>query len=818
MEVCTKDGQKKWFEIHEAPVVVDGRTVSIVGAAADITLRKQAEEALHVVSSFRNTIITNAAEGLCVCHEVPDHPFVIFTVWNDRMTEITGYTMAEVNSLGWYQAIFPDPCVRARATERMARMRQGEDLVSEEWVITRADGQERTLLISTSILVSNNPPMQVLAVMQDITQRKELEKRVQDQLHLLQTLMDAMPNPDLLQGCPASLPRLQQAFERLLGVAEAQIVGRTIHDIAPKDLADRYDAADMELLACPGFQTYEGSVASVDGARRDVLFHKATFQNSEGDVGGIVGVVVDTTELARAEQALLVKDSALNSAISGIILTDLDGKLTYANPSCLRMWGFDHEHEVLDKPFMSLLCCEKEGLAAHQMTLDSGAWHGELTAQKKDGSEFIVQVSANLVRDKQGKPVCLMASLVDITESRRLHDILDHKQKNLEAIFDAAPSGHAARERAAPGGACQRYGASDIREGIPGDPESASVSSPGVCSCNAGTPETDGHRPACETCSLQNLVEATFESGSPVHGDETQPAWSRNGEEVRPWFSVSIEPVNIDGDRHVLIALHDVTHRKEAEERLRETMEMKSQFVSTVSHELRTPLTAMKEAVTIVAEGIAGKLNKDQTRFLDIARRNIERLGRLIDDVLDFQRLSAGKMQFHMQSNRIDKTIDEACSTMQPQVQQKQLHLSVDVEPDLPAIVYDHDRMIQVLTNLLSNAIKFTPEGGRIVLSARRRGESLAISVSDTGMGIPPEALPRIFTQFYRVHRPGKEIKGTGLGLAIVNKIVIGARRQDRRRERAEQGDNLHRSASADAQHSRPKTCPSKPIPAWRAP
>jgi len=267
-------------------------------------------------------------------------------------------------------------------------------------------------------------------------------------------------------------------------------------------------------------------------------------------------------------------------------------------------------------------------------------------------------------------------------------------------------------------------------------------------------------------------VEAAFESGSPVHGAETRPALNGNAGEARPWFAISLEPVNIDGDRHVLIALHDITGRKEAEEQLRQTMDMKSQFVSTVSHELRTPLAAMKEAVIIVADGIAGRLNKDQTRFLDIARRNIDRLGRLIDDVLDLQKLSAGKMKFHMQSGRIDKTIDEAFSTMQSQARQKQLHLSVDLESNLPVIVYDHDRMIQVLTNLLSNAVKFTPEGGRIVLSARRQGEYLAISVSDTGMGIPQEALPRIFTQFYRVYRPGKEIKGTGLGLAIVNKIV----------------------------------------------
>jgi len=125
-----------------------------------------------------------------------------------------------------------------------------------------------------------------------------------------------------------------------------------------------------------------------------------------------------------------------------------------------------------------------------------------------------------------------------------------------------------------------------------------------------------------------------------------------------------------------------------------------------------------------------------------------------------------------MRSNDIRTTIDDAYNTMRPQARRKRLTLSLDLEPDLPSFVYDHDRMIQVLTNLLSNAIKFTPEGGRIVLGARHQGESLALSVSDTGLGIPKEALPRIFTQFYRVQRPGKEIKGTGLGLANVNRIV----------------------------------------------
>jgi PAS domain S-box-containing protein len=218
--------------------------------------------------------------------------------------------------------------------------------------------------------------------------------------------------------------------------------------------------------------------------------------------------------------------------------------------------------------------------------------------------------------------------------------------------------------------------------------------------------------------------------------------------------------------------IRDITERIKAERELKETMEMRSQFISTVSHELRTPLTSIQEAIIIVADEIAGKINKDQKNFLDIAKRNIERLSRLIDEVLDFQKLSANKMTFDVKPSDISQVINDACHTMTPHAKKKNVNLSVKLDRDLPQVCFDSDRMVQVLTNLISNAIKFTPEKGSITVSARQQGEDLAISVSDTGMGMPKDALSKIFDQFYRVHQQNQQIKGTGLGLAIVKKIV----------------------------------------------
>ena len=134
------------------------------------------QEKLWKENLFHNAIIRNAAEGLCVCHELPDYPFASFTVWNDRMTEITGFTMDEVNRLGWHQTFLPSTETQARAAERMTQIRQGNDLYAEEWTITRRDGQERTLLISTSTLLSNDGQTDVLAMILDITEHQLAEE------------------------------------------------------------------------------------------------------------------------------------------------------------------------------------------------------------------------------------------------------------------------------------------------------------------------------------------------------------------------------------------------------------------------------------------------------------------------------------------------------------------------------------------------------------------------------------------------------------------------------------------------------------------
>ncbi len=213
--------------------------------------------------------------------------------------------------------------------------------------------------------------------------------------------------------------------------------------------------------------------------------------------------------------------------------------------------------------------------------------------------------------------------------------------------------------------------------------------------------------------------------------------------------------------------LTDVTKQRELDN-------LKSKFVSNVTHELRTPIVATQKALEVLGDKSAGPLTEDQTRFLDIARRNLERLGYLINDILDFSKLEAGKMKMEMVDVRIANVIGDACNGLQSWANSKEISLERSISEDLPVLRIDPNRIIQVLNNLVSNALKFTPKGGRVMVESRLADDNqVLISVEDTGVGIAKEDLGKVFERFLQVgERRQTDVSGTGLGLSIAKEIV----------------------------------------------
>ena len=227
------------------------------------------------------------------------------------------------------------------------------------------------------------------------------------------------------------------------------------------------------------------------------------------------------------------------------------------------------------------------------------------------------------------------------------------------------------------------------------------------------------------------------------------------------WAELSVKRAIIKGKYCLLSIMRDITERKHA-------TEIKNNFMNTVSHELRTPLGIIEEGIALVLEGKVGVISEEQKNTLGMAKNSVDRLERLINQVLDFQKLDAGRMEFKFEENDINKVVKEIYQEMIALTKKKGLEFILKLDESLPRIKFDKDQIIEVVTNLVNNAIKFT-EKGSVTITTSRQDNAIQVSVEDTGRGIKEEDLSKLFQRFAQLERkPG----GTGLGLAISKGII----------------------------------------------
>lgn len=231
---------------------------------------------------------------------------------------------------------------------------------------------------------------------------------------------------------------------------------------------------------------------------------------------------------------------------------------------------------------------------------------------------------------------------------------------------------------------------------------------------------------------------------------------------------------------------------KETNLKLEKLERLKSEFISIVSHELRTPLTSIKNSLDILMTGKCGEINDAGSKFLNMAKRNVQRLAGIINDLLDLSKIEAGKMDFHFKNINIHQVIDYVKSTLSILAKDKNIELLTDETDSLPEIFADSQRLEQVLTNLVSNAIKFTPEGKKIIISSKLtnaenievhpyfqeeieklKGDYIIVSVKDEGIGIAEKDLLHAFDKFAQIENSlSRKVGGSGLGLPIAKQLL----------------------------------------------
>lgn len=247
--------------------------------------------------------------------------------------------------------------------------------------------------------------------------------------------------------------------------------------------------------------------------------------------------------------------------------------------------------------------------------------------------------------------------------------------------------------------------------------------------------------------------------------------------------------------QQVILPLKSATLYQEIKEtnlKLEKLERLKSEFISIVSHELRTPLTSIKNSLDILLSGKCGEINDAGNKFLDMAKRNVQRLSGIINDLLDLSKIEAGKMDFHFTKMNIHQVIDYVKNNLSLSAKGKGLVLSAEEAENLPDVNGDSQRLEQVLTNLVSNAIKFTPEGKHITIKSelknaadisvhpyfqdeisKLKGNYIVVSVIDEGIGIAEKDLLHAFDKFAQIENSlSRKVGGSGLGLPIAKQLL----------------------------------------------
>jgi signal transduction histidine kinase len=200
---------------------------------------------------------------------------------------------------------------------------------------------------------------------------------------------------------------------------------------------------------------------------------------------------------------------------------------------------------------------------------------------------------------------------------------------------------------------------------------------------------------------------------------------------------------------------------------------MKSEFIAMVAHELRAPIAAVEQQLNVILGKMAGDLTEKQEQLLSRAKERTRGLLDLIKDLLDLSKIEAGKMVQYKEPLSLQEVIQRVVDLMKTEAEAKKIDLQFSASSDVPFIHADRNSMEGIFTNLISNGIKYTPEGGKVWVTLSEENGLVKTTVSDTGMGIQKEDLPRIFDKFYRVKSTEtRQIVGTGLGLSIVRSIV----------------------------------------------
>src|SRR5713226_1319139 len=564
-------------------------------------------------------------------------------------------------------------------------------------------------------------------------------------------LIDSFDDVLLALNLDGQVRAVNRSFSDLVGTPFQQIIGRPLTEFVQEGGGD---ASELVKRAMPRFmerRQWEGVVQVRLKSQSSVFYFDcvAHAMMRGGEIHGITVLGRDVTALRKNEARFT---ELFESLQEGIYITTPDGTIVDVNPALVRMLGYDSKEEVLKRRVQEIFVDQSERKSVKEQVDRQPIIQGrEITLICKDGTSIVCLNTAAAVRDNAGRVVRYQGALMDITERREMERRLHQQQEFARRLVDSFPdlilvldaAGHFT------------FVSPRCKEVLGYEIEDAQHMEFG----GRTHPED---LPAAVALYKDIIAGKQIFASLEIRVRHKRGEWRR----IRFNFSpLSDEKGNIEG---VVLSGRDVTDLKRLEEQLiqAEKLAAMGQMLAGVAHELNNPLTAILGVTELLREREGA--DDSTKRQLELTYRQARRAARIVQNLLEFSRPASP----HKKSLDVNSLVERTLQLHEHSLRRNNIEVEFRPEPGLPAVIGDANQLIQVFLNLVTNAeqaIREVRDSGRIQVRITSNANRVRVTVQDDGIGIRPEALPRIFDPFYTTKRPGG---GTGLGLSICMSII----------------------------------------------
>jgi len=614
-----------------------------------------------------------------------------------------------------------------------------------------------------------------VGIIKDITKLKETERELKISEERYRTIFENSAIAITLTDEKERIISWNKFTENLLGLNKNDLFMKPVKSLYP---LEEWNKIRSENIRQKGLQyQLETKMVKKNNEIIDIDLSLSVLRNHEGKVYGSIGVFKDTTLRKKIEQEIKIKERAIDSSINAVAISDLEGNLTYVNSSFLQMWGYNQENEILGKNAVEFWWEKNKASDIIKQLFREGGCFAELIAKRKNGSLFDVQLSASIVKDENNKPLCLLASFIDISKRKETEERIRRSEEGFRIIFENI---------------------NDTIVYLDNHGKIIDINNRVEDLCGYKRDEiidknfaTIGVFRLKELPKMIKLFKDIIKNGKAINLFELELK-HKNGNKI--FVEVNTRFIKDNNKmKGMVIICRDITERKKADIKLKKVnekleifnqkleqkvkertaeveklLQQKDEFIFHLSHDLRTPLTPLVAFLPLLEKREKDPKIKDNIKLLN---NKVNTLRNLVEKTLKFETIYSSSEVLDLEDIHLKKEIDSCIKNQLFIYNKRNLKIENKIKEN---IIVKADKLYiwELFNNLLSNAIKNTPDKGFIIINSEKEKNFVKISVKDNGIGINKDQIDQIFEEFYKTDISRHDLDSSGLGLSICKQIV----------------------------------------------